>query len=102
MAISNRSYSKRKASLFLNLNINSLITKINEISFTATQLNASIIGTSESKIDSSILNSELDAEEYDLIRLIYSRRGGRVARCIRKYLSDNHKSSFYRKTERIF
>ena len=102
MTISNRRYSKRRASIFLHLNINSLITKINEIRFTATQLNASVIGTSESKIDSSILNSELDAEEYDLIRLIYSRRGGRVARCIRKYLLMIHKSSFYRKTERIF
>ena len=52
----------------LHLNINRLLPKIDEIRFIAKQSNASIIGISECELDSSILNSELDIDEYDLIR----------------------------------
>ena len=82
--------------------MNNLLPKIDEIRFIAKQLNASIIGSSESKLDSSILNSELDIDEYDLIRLDRSRRGGGVACYIRKSLSYNHKTSFCRNIESIF
>ena len=40
--------------------------------------NASIIGVRESKLDSSIWNSEPDIDEYNLIRLYRLRRGGEV------------------------
>ena len=78
----------------LHLNINSLLPKIDEIRFTAKQSNVSIIGISESKLDSSILNSELDIDEYDLIRLDRSRKGGGAACYIRKSLSYNRKTKF--------
>ena len=69
---------KKKSLHILHLNINSLLPKIDEIRFIAKQSNASIIGVSESKLDSSILNSELDTHEYNLVRLDHSRRvGGR-------------------------
>ena len=70
----------------LHLNINSLLPKIDEIRLTAKQSNASTNGISKSKLDSSILNSELDIEDYDLVRLNSSKRGGRVACYIRKSL----------------
>ena len=44
------------------MNINSLLLKTDDIRFIAKQSNPSIIGISESKLDSSILNSELDIE----------------------------------------
>ena len=71
---------KKKSLHILHLNINSLLPKIDEIRFIAKQSNASIIGISESKLDSSILNSELDIDEYNLVRLDHSRRvvGGRL------------------------
>ena len=92
----------KKGLHILQLTINSLLPKIDEISFIAKQSNASIIGISVSKLDSSILNSELDIDEYNLIRLDRSRRGGGVACYIRKSLSYNHKTSFYRNIESIF
>ena len=49
------------------MNINSL-PKIDEVRFIAKQLNASIVGINESKLDLSILHSKLDTDEYDLIR----------------------------------
>ena len=84
------------------MNIDNLLTKIHEIGFTAKQSNTSIIGISESKLDSSILNSWLDIEDYDLISLGHSRRGGLVACYIRKSLSYNHEPSFPCNIENIF
>ena len=93
---------KKKGLHILHLNINSLAPRTDEIRFIAKQSNASIIGISESKLDSSILNSELDIDDYDLIRLDRSRRGGEVACYTRKSLSYNHKTSFCRNNESIF
>ena len=76
--------------------------KIDEIRFFPKQSNASIIGISESKLDSSILNSEVVIEGYDLIRVDRLPRGGRVACHVRKSLSYNHKSGFSPNTESIF
>ena len=53
---------RKKSLLILHLNINSLLPKIDDICYSAKQSNHSIIGISESKLDSSILNSELDIE----------------------------------------
>ena len=78
MIISNEIFSKRGLHI-LHLNINSILTKINEIQFITNESNASITGISESKLDQSILNSEVDIEDYDVIRMDCSRRGGRVS-----------------------
>ena len=76
--------------------------KIDKIRFLAKQSNASIIGISEYKLDSSILNSELDIEDYELIRLSRSRREGGFECYITKSLSYNHKPSFLHNIESIF
>ena len=86
MTIPNERFFLKQGLHILDLNINSLLPKIDEIRFIAKQSNASIIEISESKLDSSILNSELDNGEYDLIRLDRSRMGGGVACYIRKSL----------------
>ena len=92
----------KKGLHILHLNINSLLLKIDEIRFIAKQSNASIIGISGSKLDSSILSSELDIDQCNHIRLDRSRRGGGVASYIKKYLSYNHNTTFCRNIERIF
>ena len=74
---------KKKGLYFSHLNISSLLSKINEIRFIAKHSNASLIEISQSKLDLFILNSELDIEDYDLIRLDRSRREGKVACYIR-------------------
>lgn len=63
-----------KDSNFLNLNINRLLPKIDEICFILKHTNASIIGINESKLDSFTFNSELDIEGYDVVRIDPSRR----------------------------
>ena len=93
---------KKKGLHILDLNVSTLLPKIDEIRFIANQSNASNIGISESKLDSSILNSELDIDEYNLIRLDRSRREGRVACSVGKSLSYNHKTSFCCDIESIF
>ena len=47
--------------------------------------NAAIVGIGETKLDESILSSEIDIEGYDLLRLDQSIRGGGVA-CLLKNL----------------
>lgn len=47
---------------YFYLNVNSLLSKIDEIPFIVKQLNTFIIGISEFKLDSSILTSELEIE----------------------------------------
>ena len=93
---------KKNGLHILHLNIDSLLPKIDEISFIAKQSNASIIEISESKVDSSISNSEKDIDEYDLIRLDRSRRGDGAACYIKNSPSYNHKTSFCRNIESIF
>ena len=78
------------------MNLNSLLPKIDDIHYIAKQSNASIIGISKSKLDSTILNSEVDIENKCL------RTEGGVAYYIRKSLSYNHKSTFCGHTKTIF
>ena len=83
------------------MNVNSLLPKVDEIHFIAKQSNASIIGISESKLDSSILNSEVDIVDCDIIRTDRSSRGGGVGCYIQKSYY-NHKPSFCPNIESIF
>ena len=62
--------------------------------FVTYQRNASVIGISESKLDSSSLDSEVDIEGYDVIRINRLMRGGGAACYIKISLSHNHKSAF--------
>ena len=48
------------------------------------------------------INSEVDIENYNLIRMDHSRKEGRVACCIRRSLSYNCNSSFCPNIKNIF
>ena len=75
---------RKKDLQFLHLKINSLLTKIDEICLIEKQSIASIIRIGERKLDSSILNNEVDIEAYNVIRMDCSRRRSGVACYIRK------------------
>ena len=64
--------------------------------------NAAIVGIGETKLDKSILSSEIDIEGYDLLRLDRSRRGGGVACYVKKSLAYNYRDNFCKNTESIF
>ena len=53
---------------FLHININSRLPKIEELRSIAEKSKAAVIGISETKLDKSILNSEIDIENYTIIR----------------------------------
>ena len=87
---------------FLHLNINSLLPKIDELRHIAQLTNAAVIGISESKLDDSVLTSEIHIDGYDLLRCDRNRHGGGVACYIRSELSYNVKSYFPKDIENIF
>ena len=53
---------------FIHLNINSRLSKIDEIRYISKLTNATIIGLSETKLDKTVLSIELEIEGYDLAR----------------------------------
>ena len=74
---------KKRGLHFLHLNVNSLLPKIYEIRYIATLSNAAIIGISESKLDDSVLDCEVNICGYDLLRCDRNKNGGSVACYIR-------------------
>ena len=64
---------------FLHVKVNSLLPKIDEVKLIANKSNATSLGISETKLDKTIMNSELYIEGYDLIRSDRNRHGGCVA-----------------------
>ena len=87
---------------FIHININSLIPKIDEIRSIAYRTNGAIIGITESKLDDSVTNSEIDIDNYVLIRNDRNRKGGGVACYIRKDINFTQKSVFNNEIENIF
>ena len=93
---------KHKGLHSLHLNINSLLPKIDELRHIARLTNAAVIRISESKLDDSVSKSEIQIDEYDLLRCDRNRDGGGVACYIRNDLSYNVKSYFPKDIENIF
>ena len=87
---------------FIHLNINSLLPKIDEIRYVAKLTNATVIGLSETKLDNTVLSSELEIEGYDLVRSDRSRRGGGVAYFVKNSILYNRKPNFCINTVSIF
>ena len=86
---------------FLHINVNGLLPKIEELRSIANRSNASVIGISETKIDDSVLNSEIDIENYEVIRRDRNRHGGGVACYIRKDICFNQSNIFSSEVENI-
>ena len=87
---------------FLHLNINSLLPKVDELRNIAEKTRASVIGITESKLDSSIFDSEINIAGYDVLRKDRNRHGGGVVCYIRNDLSFNVLSAFPLEIENIF
>ena len=87
---------------FIHLNIYSLIPKIEELRIIAKSTNAATIGISESKLDESVLEPEIEIDDYKILRCDRNRQGGGVACYIRNDLSYNIISVFPSEIESIF
>ena len=87
---------------FIHLNINSLLPKIDELRNIAKLSNAAVIGIGESKLDDSVLSSEIHIDNYNTFRCDRNRHGGGVVCYIRNDLSYDVKSFFPPEIENIF
>ena len=61
---------------FIHLNINSLLPKIEELRIIAKSTNAAIIGISESKLDETVLEPQIETDNYKILRCDRNRHGG--------------------------
>ena len=80
---------KSKGLHIIHLNINILLPKIDDLRYIANSSNAAVIGISESKLDESILQSEIQINSYDLLRQDKNRIDGGVT-CYISYIQKQY------------
>ena len=97
-----RLFLKKRGLHFVHININSPLPKIDELRYIAKLSEAAVIGILESKLDDSVLSSEIQIENYDLIRSDRNRNRGWVSYFVRNDLSYNTKSFLPSEIENIF
>ena len=93
---------KKRGLHFVLVTINSLLSKIDEHWYIAKLSEAAVIGISELILDDSVLSSEIQIENYDLIRSDRNIYSGDVACFIRNDLSYNTRSFLPSEIENIF
>ena len=86
----------------IQLNINKLLSKIDELHVIAKKSRAIVIGITESKLDETVLDEEINIDGYELIRSDQNRHGGGVACYIRSDISFNIRGNFSNEVENIF
>ena len=93
---------KNRGLHFLHLNINSLLPKIEEVRHIAKHSNAAVIGITESKLDDSVLDSEITISGFDIIMNDRNRKEGGVACYVSQNICYNLKNVFPSTVENIF
>ena len=76
---------KKTGLYFIHLNVNSLLTKIEELSYIAKSTNSAIIGICKSKLDASVLDPEIRIDNYKIICCNRNRQRGGVVCYVRNY-----------------
>ena len=85
------------------MNINSLLPKTDELREIARKTRATVIGITESKLDGSVLDREINIDGYELVKSDQNRHGGGVACYIRSDISFNVRGDdFSSEIENIF
>ena len=84
-----RKLFENKGLHFLFLNVNSILPRLDELKTIAGNTKAAIIGITESKVDNSISDSEVEIPGYCILRCDSNRNGGGVACYVRQYLCFN-------------
>ena len=77
----------KKGLHFIHLNIRSLLPKLDELILLATKTNAAVIGITESWLDDSVEDSEVEVCGYTILRHDRNRHGGGVCLYIRSAIS---------------
>ena len=84
----------------IHLNINSLLSEIDEIRAIAKKSRATVIGITESKFDETVLDGEINIDGYELVRSDWNRHGGGVACYVRSAVSFNIRGNFSSEVEK--
>ena len=87
---------------FIHININRLLPKIEELRRIACLSNAAVIGISESKLDNSIFDLEIEIDGYNILIFDKNRHGGGVACYVRNDLSFTKSNHFPHDIQTIF
>ena len=85
----------------IHLNTNSVLSKIDELRVLAKKSKAAVVGVTESKLDATVLDGEVNIDGYEVIRSDRNRHGGRVACYVRNDISFNVRSDFSDEIENI-
>ena len=64
-----------------------MLSKIEELRFSAKSTDAAVIGNYESKLHASVLAQKISPDNYKILRWDKNRHGGGVACYIKNYLS---------------
>ena len=92
----------QKKSNLIHLNVNKLFPKIDEIRYIAKHTKATLNGITESNLDKSIFQSEIQIDNYDLLPWNRNRHGGGVAWYIRSDINYVQNNCFPNVIENIF
>ena len=87
---------------FLHINVNNLLSKIDELWDGVGHNKPSILGITESKLDSSFSDQEVNISDYSILRSDRNRYGGGVACFIRADICFNRKNVFSNSIENVF
>ena len=60
---------------FVHINANSILSKIGEVKIIASKTKAAVIGISESKLDETALNGEINVHGYNILRSDRNKHG---------------------------
>ena len=80
---------KDKGIYFGHLNINSLLSKIEELRTLAFNTNISVLGITKTKLNNTASNEELKIDDYNLLRSDRNKNDGRVACYIKNNIAHN-------------
>ena len=86
----------------IHININTLVNKIHELRFIAQRSNPTIIDITESKLDQTILDSEICIDGYSIFRLDRTRNGGGVVMYVNINIGAKERVSFSKEIENVF
>ena len=93
---------KNKGTPLWHLNVNSLLSKIEELTTLAFNTNISVLGITETKLDSNVSNYWLKLDDYNSLRSDRNKNSGGIACCIKKNVAHNRQSiSISRNMENI-
>jgi hypothetical protein len=93
---------KKKGMHFLHINARSILPKMDEVRHLAQESKAVTIGITETWLDESVPDSELDIDNYTVIRKDRNRNSGGVCMYIRKDVAFNKRPELSKDTESVW